>query len=193
MTRIFFRRLLITGIMAALGSGLSGCEPITRHKVISTIFDGVPTLPPPEQICTDYSEKMVAAFREELYQKSEPASVKGSQHPPYVEKKCDDCHDKTKENGLVGPKNEFCFICHKDFVKGTYVHGPVAVGDCLTCHEPHNSNFPSLLKSGRATICDVCHKEKRLANGMHGKVRDKGMGCLDCHDPHATNAPFFLK
>ena len=195
MIRIIFHRLLTVGFLMALGVTLSGCEPITRHKVISTIFDGVPTLPPPAPICTGDADKMVAPYRDEISKKSAPAALglNGSKHPPYVEKRCDDCHDKTKENGLVGPRNEFCFICHTGFVKGTYVHGPVAVGDCLACHEPHNSNFPSLLKVNKATVCASCHMEKRLAQGMHEKVRDKGVGCMNCHDPHSTNAPFFLK
>jgi predicted CXXCH cytochrome family protein len=196
MMRTLSRRLLVSGLIVVCCSIISGCEPITRHKVVSTIFDGVPSLPPPEQLCAEYADKRLAAYRDELAQKSafaKQGAKGGSQHPPYVEKKCDDCHDKTKENGLVGPRTEFCFICHAGFVKGTNIHGPVAVGDCLSCHEPHTSNHPSLLKTAKTDLCLMCHKEARLVQGLHDKARAREMECLDCHDPHAANAPFFLK
>ena len=173
--------------------GLSGCDPITRHKVASTIFDGVPALPPPEQLCEEYAEKRVAAAKEELVQKETKKGPAGSTHPPYQEKQCDGCHDKTKEGGLIQPKNKLCFVCHTNFIKGAYVHGPVATADCLACHEPHLSNFPKLLKSTPEKICGTCHRERRIAAAMHDKVAAQQLICVDCHDPHFGNAQFFLK
>src|SRR6185369_12568316 len=85
---------------------LSGCDPIARHKVVSTIFDGVPSLPPPEQLCEDYAIKKVAEAKAETDRKD--TGPAGSEHPPYKEKRCEDCHDKTREGGLIRPKNELC-------------------------------------------------------------------------------------
>lgn len=175
---------------------LSGCDPVTRHKVVSTMFDGYPSLPPPEQYCAEYAEKQVAEVKEELSGKKsvkESTGVTQSQHLPYQEKSCSDCHDKSKQNGLVAPRNELCFVCHSGFIKGSYVHGPVAIGDCLACHQPHNSGFPALLKADKSAICIKCHREKRVAAGMHDKLAAQQMGCEDCHNPHFGNVPFFLK
>jgi predicted CXXCH cytochrome family protein len=176
---------------------ISGCDPITRHKVLTTLIDGIPSLPPPEQICEEYAEKKIAADLAARTGQSQIGSAagvdKGSAHPPYQEKLCDDCHDKTKPGGLILPKNEICFKCHKNFIKGRYVHGPVAVGNCLTCHLPHNSSFPSLLKTGKAELCATCHREKRVASGMHDKLKEKHLVCVDCHDPHFGNVDYFLK
>jgi len=175
---------------------LCGCNPVTRHEVLTTIFDGVPSFPPQEELCKEYAENMMAASAKGAAVKqgeTEKPSQEGSRHQPYDEKRCDDCHDKEKEGGLIKPKNELCFVCHVDFIKGGFIHGPVAVGDCLACHLPHTASFKSLLKIDRSQICSSCHKEKRLAAALHDSVRSKKMDCADCHDPHSGTARYFLK
>jgi predicted CXXCH cytochrome family protein len=166
---------------------LWGCNPVTRHKVLTTIFEGVPSLPPAEQLCAEYADKKVQDLRDELAgKKVDPkgsALKSASVHRPYDEKKCDDCHDKSKEDGLVRPKKQLCAMCHPKYIQGLWVHGPTAVGDCLACHLPHNSSYVKLLKHDVATICSACHREDRLAEQMH----DRG------HDPHSGNSSFFLK
>jgi predicted CXXCH cytochrome family protein len=172
---------------------LSGCDPITRYKVTSTIFDGVPALPPPEKLCEDYAEKKVAEAMSSQLQKEAQKSPGSSTHLPYQEKQCDDCHDKTKEGGLIRPKNELCGVCHTNFIKGSYVHGPVATGACLACHEPHSSGFPKLLKTSPEKLCTTCHRERRSAAAMHDRFAARQLLCSDCHDPHSGNAQFFLE
>ena len=172
---------------------LSGCDPIARYKITSTIFDGVPALPPPEQLCEEYAEKQVAKAKAELLHQETKTVATGSSHLPYQEKQCDGCHDKTKQDGLIKPKNELCSVCHADFVKGTYIHGPVATADCLSCHESHTSSFPKLLKTTPDKVCETCHREKRISAAMHDKFASQQLLCADCHDPHFGNAQFFLK
>lgn len=174
---------------------ITGCDPVTRHKALTTFFDGVPSLPPQEQLCKEYVEKLKADQESTDKQRQDVTSVsrEKSIHPPYSEKRCSDCHDKDKQDGLIRPKKELCFVCHEDFVKGAFVHGPAAVGDCLTCHLPHTANFPSLLKLDKSQICSTCHREKRLATSLHDMVMEKKMNCPDCHDPHSGNSRYFLQ
>jgi predicted CXXCH cytochrome family protein len=186
-----FRYMALFAVCAVLV--LSGCDPITRYKVTSTIFDGVPALPPPEQLCEEYAEKRIAAAKAEQVQKETKKGPAGSTHLPYQEKQCDDCHDKSKEGGLIRPKTELCYVCHTNFIKGAYVHGPVATADCLACHEPHTSTFTNLLKSPPEKVCGTCHREKRIATAMHDKFSAIQLICIDCHDPHFGNAQFILK
>jgi predicted CXXCH cytochrome family protein len=191
-------RLILGVILAACLVGLfllGGCSPITRHKVLSTVFDGVPSLPPPQEFCEDYAAKAVASLRNEMEGKNKPVGeTTNSSHPPYDEKKCDSCHNKTTNSGfVVGSKNELCFVCHIGFGKGAYVHGPVAVGDCLACHDPHTAQQPRLLKTRPADICTKCHKEKRQAESLHTLSSTHGLICVNCHNPHAGNVHFFLK
>jgi predicted CXXCH cytochrome family protein len=187
------KRCLICVVICTAGV-ICGCDPIVSHKITSTIFDGVPSLPPAEQYCQEYHERKKAEELDasKIKQTSE-IKENGSIHPPYEEKNCDGCHDKTKENGLIRPKQELCFVCHPDIVKGEFAHGPAAVGGCLECHEPHSSNFPSLLKTDKAKVCVTCHSEARLAEKMHQNIMSKGVGCVDCHDPHAGPVKYFLR
>ncbi len=174
---------------------ITGCEPVTRHKAMTLLFDGVPSLPPPEDLCKEYVDKMNAekenSGKQLLAGNADSKLV--SSHQPYNEKRCDDCHNKEKQDGLVVPKKELCFVCHDDLVNGTFVHGPVAVGDCLVCHLPHSANFPSLLKVDKSQICLTCHREKRLSVNLHDRAAVKNLQCPDCHDPHSGDARYFLK
>jgi predicted CXXCH cytochrome family protein len=174
---------------------LCACDPLTVHKVTTTIFDGVPSMPPPDQYCKEYHEKTV---QEELEAARRLRLAKvgnqQSQHPPFTEKRCNSCHDKNAESGFVVPQlSELCAHCHKNFLVGDFLHGPAAVGSCLKCHLPHTSENPSLLIKSKAEICSVCHVESRLAVDMHAKVTKQGLACSDCHDPHGGNNHYFLK
>ena len=174
-------------------SVLCGCDPLTVHKVASTIFDGVPSMPPADQYCKDFHEKTVAEQLASAKRKSSTDATKGSIHPPYKEKKCNNCHDKSKDSGLKRPKDQICFMCHPNIVNKPMQHGPAAVGACLECHDPHSTSNPSLLKVEKAKVCAVCHKEKRQAAEMHDKVIKAGMMCTDCHNPHAGDVKYFLR
>lgn len=75
-----------------------------------------------------------------------------------------------------------------------FVHGPVAVGGCIACHEPHTEFGPSKLRRSPPGLCLDCHAEMKPhgpATGLnfHSPFKD---GCLDCHDPHASDHEFHL-
>ncbi len=177
---------------------LFGCsDQVTNHKILSTIFDGVPSLPPAAQMCDDYYVQRLAAETagQTLAEAENAAKENRSYHLPYSEKKCNDCHsnDKNQNDGLIVPKQELCFVCHTDFIHGSNVHGPVAVGDCLACHLPHSSSHRALLIEDPDKICATCHQESRLAAAMHDRFTAKIISCGECHDPHSGDARYFLK
>ena len=190
-------KLVAVLLLVAACLVVAGCDPVTRHKALSTVFDGVPSLPPTDQLCTEFANQRVAAVLDDIAGKkaatTESGAVTQSKHLPYQEKRCNGCHDKTKKGGLVAPKNELCYVCHTGFIKGSFVHGPVAVSDCLACHLPHTSSYPSLLKFDKSVLCATCHKETRVASAMHDRLAAKKMDCVDCHDPHFGRVMYFLK
>ncbi|NDY41412.1 cytochrome C [Dissulfurirhabdus thermomarina] len=187
--------MLLLGVLG-IGMLAAACDPVTRHEVLSTVFDGVPELPPAEEMCEAYARRKVAEAlappKSEAGEAAKPAERRSS-HRPYAEKRCTDCHDFSTRVGLLHPRTELCFTCHKGFVRGPFVHGPVAVGDCLACHLPHTSPNPALLREDRTAICQRCHREERLAAALHRKVVEHGMNCVDCHDPHYGDARYFLR
>ena len=189
---------LATIIIAAL----SGCsDPVSRHRTLSTFFDGVPNLPPVEQLCEESMGDRYQEFYADLAARKAAGEVQDtdeehrivSKHKPFAEKNCQGCHDFKKTNLLLRPEDQLCFMCHKDFIKGSYVHGPVSVGDCLACHLPHDSGYPALLQESKNKICEKCHTEERVAVRMHEQVISHGMQCVDCHDPHSGSVRYFLQ
>ena len=194
---LFFAIFTIFGLLAGCG----GVDPIEGHRALTAVFDGVPDLPPVEVLCEEYMGDKYKEFYDDLAAKAAlQAGVdqKGelrivSSHPPYAEKNCGGCHNFKATNLLIRPKDQLCYVCHKDFVKGPYVHGPIAVADCLACHVPHDSKHPALLQQAKSTICNKCHHEERLAAHMHEQVIEHQMECVDFHDPHSGFANYFLK
>ncbi len=197
----------ITAILCALVCALSlgGClhmDPLQKHKILTTVFDGVPDLPSLDELCQEniedlfnkyYEQRIAEAAGGDWEETKSKSRRTGSKHRPWKEKNCLACHNFQADNKLKLPKNKICLMCHKNFIQGKYVHGPVAVGACLACHNPHNSPNPSLLRRSLKTICYKCHKERRQAYRMHDRVISKGMYCINCHDPHSRNMHYFLK
>ena len=181
--------------MLVVAASLGGCNSLTAYKITSTIFDGVPSMPPADQYCKDYhDEAMLDELNEEVKrQQGRRAAGKGSEHPPYAEKRCSDCHNKNTESGFVVAADKLCAHCHKGFPQGEFIHGPVAVGACLKCHVPHSSNNQALLVKARGEICNVCHLEARTSSGLHKMAVSREIACVDCHNPHAGNDRYFLR
>ncbi len=188
-------------MLPAFSVTIFGCaDPITSQKVLTTVFDGVPALPPVEVLCEEHMadkyQEFYAALSKQKEKKTDVEEVKSvavSSHLPYIEKNCQGCHNFKATNKLIAPKERLCFVCHKNFIQGVNVHGPVAVGDCLACHLPHDSKFSFLLQQDKSTLCKKCHLEKRLAENMHEQVISHNMECVDCHDPHSGTVHYFLK
>ena len=116
-----------------------------------------------------------------------------------------------------------CETCHnKALFKGKRVHAPVAKGDCTSCHAPHGSEYPDLLKSAfpaefylaydgaNYALCFGCHNRDLALDrltGVQTNFRDglrnlhtlhvnnpvKGRTCRTCHAPHASRQPMLIK
>lgn len=177
--------------LALLGM-LAGCEAGNGHRVLNGLVNGMPEMPSLEEYCGQYQRSLEAAAAAK-----KPAGKAAGQtmHPPYGEKRCNDCHnqDRDVQGGLVAPRHELCFICHPDILKEEWTHGPAQAGDCLACHVPHSSAFPALLDIEPTKICERCHAERRRNPGMHDLFRQKLITCIECHDPHSGSNNYFLK
>lgn len=171
----------------------SGCSELSVRNFNSFVFDGVPAPPEPDIYCAPWLAAKQAPLSSSRREKEANAKPKGSIHPPYAEKRCNDCHDKSKENGLVAPTEKLCFICHDTIATGAFVHAPAGAGSCLSCHLPHDSASPRLLAKENEKLCLGCHKEARLATRVHGKSSELKIPCYDCHDPHTGSNRYFFK
>lgn len=111
---------------------------------------------------------------------------------------CENCHDsktpdetKAKELGRQVPK--LCFRCHEDESKTyRYVHGPVALGQCLFCHDPHKSKYAHLLHRDVTELCALCHTRAGLSS-IKDHLEPSHAQCTECHNSHASHGRFLLK
>lgn len=91
---------------------------------------------------------------------------------------------------LVAPGDKLCWICHGDvgaLLGDQYQHKPFASGQCLSCHDPHASDFSALLVEAPNRICFTCHPlGNELARKQVHPPAAEGW-CIDCHNPHASN------
>ena len=167
-----------------------GCSVQQTHKTLTFFFDGVDKVIFFNSYLTDKDSirKDAISRRDALLKKNRPDMCV---HKPYQEKRCDQCH--TPDKRLLMPMPALCFKCHKNFNE-TYavVHGPVASGNCLNCHNQHSSKNPKLLIRQGQQICLFCHNSSLVfANKVHRDIEDAE--CTLCHSPHGGKSRFMLK
>ena len=77
---------------------------------------------------------------------------------------CSDCHNQhggflTKQLRATAAQDQICFKCHVDKAGPfAYEHEPVKTEGCVSCHTPHGSTNPRLLKRAQVNLlCLECH------------------------------------
>jgi predicted CXXCH cytochrome family protein len=163
------------------------------------------------------------------------AGVKVPHKPLQQQGSCTSCHSAhySQSKGLL-PLDEMaiCLRCHDKDKMGTpplrnikkelagkkYLHGPIEMGECKTCHDPHGSDNYRMLqgsypvdlyvpyKDGIYGLCLSCHEKnllrfadttiytkfrngKRNLHYVHVVNSRKGRTCRICHQPHASTGP----
>lgn len=96
---------------------------------------------------------------------------------------------------LIAKLSQLCFGCHPDAdysASTKVVHGPLAVAECLFCHDPHLSKDEDeyLLKKPVPELCYGCHEKdtvEAIANHPGAEA------CLFCHTGHSSPKKGLLK
>jgi predicted CXXCH cytochrome family protein len=115
-----------------------------------------------------------------------------SAHKPWLEEHCEECHTRTLKLG--NRDSDLCLKCHANkTAEHENMHGPVAVGACLWCHDPHNSAYASLLKAPAREVCSQCHATATLNAERVPAHAQADRSCLECHDGHGGKERFFLR
>ncbi len=119
-------------------------------------------------------------------------------HGPAAAGACDVCHVYSDEAAhrfaLKRTGAQMCAFCHigKTDVGGLQVHEPVKKGECLSCHNPHGSRTPMMLR-GKSTgeMCLSCH-DQVIADRPHVHTPVGEGDCLGCHRAHSSMLPNLL-
>jgi predicted CXXCH cytochrome family protein len=171
------------------------CDEVERHRVLTFFFDGVPPLYDETGDANDVNDVNDVNLADVQQPEAEPAWFG---HKPY--RVCKNCHDMSKKPGSIRPDftklpPALCYDCHpeSDYSGSTdHVHGPVAVADCLFCHEHHRSEHKHLLKEAVPDLCYQCHDKEGI-----GAIEDHSLetysACLDCHEGHSSPSKGLLR
>lgn len=189
-SRRSFQTVGIT-IFSVILTTLLSCDEARRHKTMTFFFDGVPPLEGQDVVdinSLDKGEHQLPQGTEMAFTVHEPSKV------------CANCHDMTKKPRWATPEFvkeplQLCYDCHPGSnYSGSvdYVHGPVAVGDCIRCHNPHRSKHEHLLKLPVPDICYRCH-EKEDIESIADHSAELLSECLECHVGHSSSARGLLR
>ena len=168
--------------MISLAVFVVSCDENRRYEVMTFFFDGVEP-PGSLRVAEDFTDPNSSVPAREL---QEP---KWYVHEP--RKDCTTCHGRrnqrrsTAKAFLITPVPQLCYSCHDErMAGGPYVHGPVAVGECTFCHNPHKSRIKYLLKGSIPELCYLCHDKDQMESIPDHFVTEIS-SCMDCHHAHA--------
>lgn len=162
-----------------VGLVLLGCSIEARDRLKHFFFE-VPGETPPSASTTDESTKPAAPPPDPP---AAPGTKFASMHPPFLQRKCGECHDA---EARMTPRKDLldsCKVCHQRHFTPEVGHSPVTQQQCLQCHDPHRSIQPALLKSAIYDLCLQCHDEPALLSPESHSGPDVEK-CTACHDPH---------
>jgi predicted CXXCH cytochrome family protein len=175
-------------LLVAVVALVVSCDQAGHYEMMTFFFDGVeqPELPKPVEAFVDPN-----------------SAAQESQVPAWYvhepRKDCTNCHDTARQSRSVGlaylvsPVPELCYDCHDDpKVSAQFVHGPVAVGQCLQCHHHHKSRVERLLHAPLPELCYGCHDTGAIESIPAHFVSELS-ACTDCHNPHASPQRALLK
>jgi len=129
-------------------------------------------------------------------------------HGPIGSGMCPLCHDEGLErpDGLpkghpdvsTHPASDKCLLCHEEIqalMNLGSIHTPVADGECVECHDPHQGGNPHFLKTpprmegGKRFVAETCHAcheagDSDWYDDFHAS--EAVLDCTVCHNAHAS-------
>lgn len=178
------KRWALLSVLLLLSVFALGCEAKSRYRVLSFLFDGVPVPKGMEPVGANGKALTAKALTDEADLKR-----RYTEHGPYAAKMCEGCHQR-QTNKLLMPVEDLCQYCHVFNAVKKHVHGPLASGGCVVCHNAHGSGNKYLLVADSAVFCLYCHKQEDiLKKDVH---RNNNTACTDCHNAHASDNEFLL-
>jgi DmsE family decaheme c-type cytochrome len=117
---------------------------------------------------------------------------------------CSNCHNQhggflNTQLRSTAAQDQVCFTCHTDKAGPfAFEHAPVKTEGCVTCHAPHGSSNPRLLRRSNINLlCLECHtltvdSAAPAAPSFHNQAQ-KYQACTMCHAfIHGSNSDHFF-
>ena len=176
-------------LLISLAVFVVSCDQTRRYEIMTFFFDGIESSKPEgfENGLFDPNAGLAQEAQAPVWYIHEPVED------------CTNCHDTQRQSKspgqayLIAPVPKLCYNCHDDrTVSARFVHGPVAVGECLECHDHHKSRVKHLLKKAEPNVCYLCHDADAIA-AIPTHSTGQPSACTDCHNPHVSSERPLLK
>ncbi len=120
--------------------------------------------------------------------------VEGKQkrfHGTGLETGCAACHEglEATATGMTAD----CASCHKALASAEFVHAPVEMKECGTCHTLAAGKGFMSVEKGTPAACVECHVEKQTLLDSAAIQHPVASDCTGCHDPHSSPRQHLLK
>ena len=173
--------------VALVLTSIVGCDRLSRHKVMTIFFTGVPSLEEQDrmkQAALEEAKKPKAAKKQNESAKAASAKLERVRsvavratrfsHGPYAANECYQCHEVSASGGFRG-------FGKQEGAAGSLAKAGIVPGKMVA---PWNE------------LCVGCHAGKKpeqayqKALWIHGPVSNGY--CIVCHAPHASPEPYLL-
>ena len=187
--------MMLVGVFPVI---ITGCDREARYKILTFFFEGVPPLDGEENAVETEITTVDKSPQPAVAQKKNISRIlqqrRSSKHDWVAD--CNKCHMGGMGSGkrqLIRPMPDLCYSCHTNYYAAAgYLHGPIAVGECVFCHNPHKTKYVYLQKAPQPELCYRCHVRENMVT-ITGHKENMETICTDCHDPHVSSMKMLLK
>ena len=139
--------------------------------------------------------RLLLADSRTYQRRSSTIALLPSPHAGWPKDLCQSCHIPEQSNQLTEDVDSTCLTCHDEYktpqAEDSPLHEAVKQGKCTTCHMPHRSSLPNLIRADAEQKCYQCHKPEDVRSGNHPDVTR--VDCLICHTGNSSPRPALLK
>jgi len=114
-------------------------------------------------------------------------------HNSALEQSCTTCHEGLPSADSGQTMNADCNVCHKELKHSTFLHAPVEMDECKSCHSWSKERHAVVVEKGVPTACYDCHSEKQQQVESSSSLHPVASECLTCHSQHGTQRDHLLK
>ncbi len=122
-----------------------------------------------------------------------PAERASRFHNSELEQGCTTCHEGLPSADGGATMTADCSTCHKEHSLADYIHGPVEMKECATCHSWSAEKKAVVVEAGIPATCEPCHADKLAAIDSAAAPHAVASECMTCHSAHSSDRKHLLK